>query len=126
MIFCFKVFEEMFLDPSSFKPHIFFIFNPFWKIQRIWVHWQRIYNTLLYSKGNKTIIKEFNLKIQNYFNRSITKNEPPYTKNPHLHVPWPNWVFCCNIESIRWKVTHVLWVVEAKEQCVKIQPPLKS
>jgi hypothetical protein len=29
MIFCFKVFEEMFLDPSSFKPHIFFIFNPF-------------------------------------------------------------------------------------------------
>jgi hypothetical protein len=29
MIFCFKVFEKMFLDLSSFKPHIFFIFNPF-------------------------------------------------------------------------------------------------
>ncbi len=28
-IFCFKVFEEIFLDLSNFEPHIFFIFNPF-------------------------------------------------------------------------------------------------
>jgi hypothetical protein len=29
--------------------------------------------------------KQFNLKIQNYFNKIVIKHEPPTQNNPHLH-----------------------------------------
>ncbi len=50
----------------SFKPHIFLMFNLFWMIWKPMGGLIRIHKTSLYSKCNKTMMKECNLKIWKY------------------------------------------------------------
>jgi hypothetical protein len=96
------------LNLSSSKPHIFSFKVHFEWFKKLWMCHLKIYKTYLKFKCNKTMTKQFNLKIQNYFNNSITKHEPRYTKQPISSSFLDQIEFFCSIESVNWKVTKFI------------------
>jgi hypothetical protein len=118
-----KIFKPFLIsNPISFSFLVHFDWSKNLKVCQV-----GIYKTSLNSKCNKTMMKEFNFKIQNYFNMSITKHELPLHKTTHIFfVLWPNWTFFCSIGSSRWKATNVFSTTTKKEQCVRSWHLLKS
>jgi hypothetical protein len=69
------------------------------------------------------MIKDFKLEILIYFNSPLVEHWTVYTKTlyifPYSFLDLSNFY---HVESTRQKATNVLWALEAKEQCVQIQP----